>query len=190
MLNSLSLHNHPTIYIYIYYQRKLQRVSTSTSTIGVPDAASIVLLAQGQPIYNVYNIRSTKCCCPCASNNMLAACTSITLAQYLHKNETKMCSHGQFRVPSMACANLGQQVPIASNFATWLTAVPVTFWCLVQRTTACQVRPPSAYYPCGIGSKLLSATCTGGLVHRSTGAYTACTDCNFDQRSKPYSYCQ
>ena len=25
---------------------------------------------------------------------------------------------------------------------------------------------------------LLSATCTGGLVHRSTGAYTACTDCN------------
>ena len=25
---------------------------------------------------------------------------------------------------------------------------------------------------------LLSATCTGGLVHRSTGAYTACADCN------------
>ena len=25
---------------------------------------------------------------------------------------------------------------------------------------------------------LLSATCTGGLVHRSTGAYTACTACN------------
>ena len=25
---------------------------------------------------------------------------------------------------------------------------------------------------------LLSATCIGGLVHRSTGAYTACTDCN------------
>ena len=25
---------------------------------------------------------------------------------------------------------------------------------------------------------LLSATCTGGLVHRSTGAYAACTDCN------------
>ena len=25
---------------------------------------------------------------------------------------------------------------------------------------------------------LLLATCTGGLVHRSTGAYTACADCN------------
>ena len=91
------------------YQRKLQRVRTSTSTIGVPDAASILLLAQGQPIYSVYNTRSTKCCCPCASNNML---------------EAKMCFHGQFQAPSMACANLGQQVPIASNFATWLTAVP------------------------------------------------------------------
>ena len=78
---------------------------------------------------------------------------AIMLAQYLHKNEAKMCFHGQFQAPSMACANLGQQVPIASNFATWLTAVPVTFWCLVQRTTACQERPPSAYYPCGIGSK-------------------------------------
>ena len=29
----------------------------------------------------------------------------------------------------------------------------VTFWCLVHKTIACQVRPPSAYYPCGIGSK-------------------------------------
>ena len=74
----------------------------------------------------------------CTIHSNVCACTSIMLAQYLCKNEAKMCS---------------MQVPIASNFATWLTAVPVTFWCLVQRTTACQVRPPSAYYPCGIGSK-------------------------------------
>ena len=53
--------------------------------------------------------------------------------------------------------------------------VPLTFsnlrwWCFSFHQLAQTLHLHSGW--------LLSATCTGGLVHRSTGAYTACTDCN------------
>ena len=63
------------------YQRKLQRVRTSTSTIGVPDAGSNCYLHKGSP-FNVYNRRSTKFCFVTCAGGLF--CHQLVHSLYWH----------------------------------------------------------------------------------------------------------